>query len=164
MPANNSEFYRNICIMKKFLLFFVALFSSSLLMAQAVNPVKWTAIYQPTNDKEGVIIVTGVIEKGWHTYSQRKTDAGPVPSSFIFEKNKNYELVGETKESDAHEEFVKAFEANVFVFTDKAEFKQKVKLKGKAGFQINFKLEYMCCNDLMCLPPKTIDLMVVTKK
>lgn len=150
--------------MKKFILFFFALFTSGIVAAQVANPVKWTATYNAINETEGEIVVTGIVDKGWHTYSQRKTDAGPIPTSLIFSNDKNYELVGETKEGDAHEEFVKAFDAKVFVFTNKAEFKQKVKLKSKAGFTINFKIEYMCCNDMMCLPPKTIDLMVVTKK
>ncbi len=132
--------------------------------AQAQNPVKWSAQYKSINDQEGEVIITAEIDKGWHTYSQRPTDAGPIPTSITFTADKKVELVGKVSESEAHEEFVKAFEAKIFVFTEKAEFKQKVKLKSKSPLTINFKVEYMCCNDLMCLPPKTIDLSVVTKK
>jgi thiol:disulfide interchange protein DsbD len=74
--------------------------------------------------------------------------------------NANYELIDKTLETDAHEEFVKAFDAKIFVFTNKAEFKQKIKIKNKNHFSITMKIEYMSCNDMMCLPPKTIELQV----
>lgn len=137
---------------------------SSNLFAQTADPTKWSAIYNSTNDKEGEIVITAIIDKGWHTYSIRKTADGPIPTSVTFEANKNFELEGELKESDAHEVYDKAFDTKLFVFDDKAVFKQKIKLKGKAGFTIKLKVEYMCCNDMMCLPPKTIDISVVTKK
>lgn len=127
------------------------------------NPVQWFASYKAISATEGEIVINALIDKGWHTYSQRPTDAGPIPTAFAFTNQGNYELVGKTQESDAHEEFVKAFDAKIFVFTNKAEFRQKIKLVGKSGFIIPFKVEFMCCNDNMCLPPKTIDLSVKTQ-
>ena len=124
------------------------------------DPVNWTARFVPGATSEGEIVISANIEKGWHTYSQRPTDAGPIPTSFSFTPSADFQLIGETKESDAHEEFVQAFEARIFVFTDKAEFRQKVKMKSKKPASIVFKVEYMCCNDLMCLPPKTKELTV----
>lgn len=133
-------------------------------LSQTTEPIKWTATYISTSDKAGEIVITGVIDKDWHTYSIKKTNDGPVPTSFIFETSKSFELDGEIIEVGAHEVFDKAFDAKMFVFTDKAEFKQKIKWNGKPGTTIKLKLEYMCCNNMMCLPPKTIDLSVVTKK
>lgn len=144
---------------KTALIIFASLFFLFNLNAQQQNPVKWTAIYKSINATEGEVVITANIDKGWHTYSQRATEAGPIPTTFEFIKNSNYELIGKTEESNAHEEYVKAFEAKVFVFSEKAEFKQKVKLKNK-GAAIGLKVEYMSCNDNMCLPPKTIELNV----
>ncbi len=147
--------------MKKIIFLFAAFISCFTGKSQALNPVTWTATYKAISATEGEIILQAKIEKGWHTYSQRPTEAGPIPTSFDFKAlPANYELNGKTIETDAHEEFVKAFDAKIFVFTDKAEFKQKIKLKGKAGFNVLVKIEYMTCNDMMCLPPKTIELMV----
>ncbi|MFO0356546.1 MAG: protein-disulfide reductase DsbD domain-containing protein [Sphingobacteriaceae bacterium] len=146
-----------------FALLLVATFSTKL-VSQTADPTKWTVVYNSINDKEGEIVVTATIDKGWHTYSIRKTADGPIPTSVTFESNKNFELLGELVEGEAHEVYDKAFDAKLFVFDDKAVFKHKVKLSGKAGFTIKLKVEYMCCNDMMCLPPKTIDLSVVTKK
>ncbi len=145
--------------MKNILLSLFSLFLFAEAKSQAQNPVKWTATYKSISATEGEISINATIDNGWHTYSQRHTDAGPIPTSFKYTPTKDYELVGKTEESNAHEEFVKAFDAKIFVFTGKAEFKQKVKVKTK-GASITFKVEYMCCNDMMCLPPKTIDLTV----
>lgn len=148
--------------MKALLIFLSTIFSFVYnAKAQAPDPVKWSATYQKTNAKEGFIIVKATIEKNWHTYSQRPTDAGPIPTSFTFSPSKGYELDGKTEEEGAHEEFVKAFDAKIFVFTGEAQFKQKINLKSKGSQKVNLKVEYMCCDDMMCLPPKTIELTVL---
>lgn len=130
--------------------------------SQAKDPVKWSASYKAISATEGEIIVVAIIEKTWHTYSQKATPDGPVPTSFNFTASKNYQLVAKTEESEAHEEFDNAFGAKTSVFSDKAEFKQKVKVLAKGPQTISFKVEYMCCDDKMCLPPKTVDLTVKT--
>jgi hypothetical protein len=135
-------------------------FLQSGLKAQTQNPVKWQAAYKAINATEGEFIITAEIDPQWHTYSQRKTDAGPIPTSFQFVANKNYYVNGNTEETGAHEEFVKAFDAKIFVFTGKAEFKQKIKRNNKTPFSVSIKVEFMCCNDVMCLPPKTETLTV----
>lgn len=147
--------------MKALFTFFSVLIFSVLSAQQ--NPVTWSAVYKGTANSEGEIIITAKIEKGWHTYSQKATDAGPIPTTFTFPKSKDYEIAGKTEESNAHEEYVKAFEATLYVFHDKAEFRQKVKLKSKSALTIPFKVEFMSCNDMMCLPPKTIELSVKTQ-
>lgn len=149
--------------MKHLVILILSLFSFSGMQSQAQSPLTWKASYKSISATEGEIIITAAISKGWHTYSQRETTDGPIPTSFKFTPSKQYTLNGKTEESNAHEEYVKAFEAKIFVFTDKAEFKQKIKLTGKGPVTISLKVEYMCCNDMMCLPPKTIDLSVKTQ-
>ncbi len=158
--SNNLVETKFITIMKKFILFSVVTFLSSFAFAQVQNPVSWQAAYKSISATEGEITILATIENGWHTYSQRPTEAGPIPTLFTFSESKQFKLIGKAEETDAHEEFVKAFDAKIFVFTGKAEFKQKIKITGKPGFVIPFKVEYMSCNDMMCLPPKTIDLSV----
>ncbi len=148
--------------MKSLFSFLIVLFLSFTSVAQ--DPVKWSATYKSISDTEGEIHITAAIDKGWHTYSQKETADGPIPTSFTFEESKNYTKVDSTTESEAHEALVPAFGASVLMFSEKASFVQKVKLKSKAGFPIKFKVEYMCCDNTMCLPPKTVDLMVLTKK
>jgi thiol:disulfide interchange protein DsbD len=148
--------------MKKLIYFFIALTISFASMAQN-NPVTWKASYKSISATEGQITVTAHIDKGWHTYSQRPVDDGPIPTSFTFTPAQGYELAGKTEESEAHEEFVPAFGAKIFIYTGTAEFTQKIKLKTKTAQVIRFSVEYMSCNDMMCLPPKTVELSVKTQ-
>jgi hypothetical protein len=146
--------------MKKLVAIVFCLFAFLGARSQGQNPVVWKAVYKSISGTEGEIIITPKVEKGWHSYSQKVTADGPIATTFKFTESKQYTLVGKVEESNVHEEFDKAFDAKIFVVTDKSEFRQKIKLVGKAGATIAFKVEFMCCNDMMCLPPKTIDLTV----
>ena len=121
-----------------------------------LNPVTWKATYIDLLNNEGEITFTATIEKKWHIYSQRPTDAGPIPTTFSITTSKDFTAVGKVQEANAHEEYVKAFEAKVFVFENQAIFKQKIKRSNKKSFVIKASLEFMTCNDSQCLPPKTI--------
>lgn len=139
-----------------FLIALLCIFSVFTLSAQQQEPVKWNIVSKNLDKDHVEITITGQIEKNWHTYSQRETDAGPVPTSIKFRESKLYSLEGKAEEIGAHEEFVKAFDAKVYVFEEKAVFKQKIKRVDKKDFEVECELEYMSCNDMMCLPPKTI--------
>jgi hypothetical protein len=146
--------------MKKILGLSLVLFAFLNGLSQAKDPVKWMASYKSISATEGEIIINAIIEKGWHTYSQKPITDGPLPTVFTFSPGKDYQLVGKTDESETEEEYVEAFGAKVFHFSNTAKFIQKVKITGKSGFSIAFKVEYMCCDNKMCLPPKTTDLSV----
>lgn len=126
----------------------------------ALKPVVWNVTYVEKSNTEGEIVFTAVIEKKWHIYSQRPTDVGPIPTSFTVTPNANIGLEGTVIEEQAHEEFVAAFDAKVFVFSDKATFKQKVIRKNNKAFTVSTSLEFMTCNDVQCLPPTTLDFAI----
>ena len=126
-----------------------------------LKPVVWSTTYVEKSDTEGEIIFTALIDKKWHIYSQRPTDVGPIPTSFTVTPSADFELVGKVEEEQAHEEYVAAFEAKVFVFSNQAVFKQKIKLKNQKSFTIKTSLEFMTCNDVQCLPPATLEFQVL---
>ena len=126
-----------------------------------LKPVIWNAIYVATSATEGEIQFTATIDKKWHIYSQRPTDVGPIPTSFTVTPSADFELIGKVEEEQAHEEFVAAFDAKVFVFSNKAVFKQKIKLKNPKSFNVKTSLEFMTCNDVQCLPPSILDFSVL---
>lgn len=140
-----------------FLFFFFAFQSYS---QNALKPVTWTVSYVEKSATEGEIIFKAIIEKKWHIYSQRPTDVGPIPTSFTVSPNATIELEGKTEEMEAHEEFVAAFDAKVFVFSGEAIFKQKIKRKNSKATFVNTSLEFMTCNDVQCLPPSTLNFIV----
>ena len=128
------------------------------------DPVSWNAAFKSNSATEGEIIVTGIIQPGWHTYSIRATDAGPIPTSVTFTTSPGIKLNGTISEEGAQEEFDKAFDARLYVFHKKAELKQKITVPAQGGGQVQLTVEYMSCNDMMCLPPKTVTLQVKVQK
>lgn len=146
--------------MKNLYLLLFSLFTVLGISQNVLKPVVWKAVYIEKSSTEGEIVFTALVEKKWHIYSQRPTDVGPIPTSFTVAPNINFELVGNVEEKEAHEEFVAAFDAKVFVFSGEAVFKQKVIRKHKKAFNINTSLEFMTCNDVQCLPPTTLNFTV----
>lgn len=123
-----------------------------------LDPVTWTVSYSDISKDEVEVTYTAKIMDKWHTYSQRATDDGPVPTSFTITPGSDFTLIGKVEEDGAHEEYVKAFEAKVYVFEGTANFKQKIKRTNNKGFTLATYIEFMSCNDVMCNPPKTISI------
>lgn len=140
----------------------LSLFSFLSMLSQE-KPITWIASYTAISATEGEINIKASIAKGWHTYSQQANNAVPFPTLFSYKESKHYQLAGKTEESNAHEELDEALGAKLLVFTNKAEFKQKVKLLSKGIQTIAFKVEYIVCDNKMCLPPTTIELNVKTQ-
>jgi thiol:disulfide interchange protein DsbD len=147
--------------MKNVFLILLSLFTISGFSQTPLKPVTWNAAYVPTSATEGEIQYTATIEKKWHIYSQRPTDVGPIPTSFTVNTSADFDLIGKVEEGEAHEEYVAAFDAKVFVFSEKAVFKQKIKLKNQKSFTIKTSLEFMTCNDIQCLPPTILEFLVL---
>lgn len=146
--------------MKHLFLILLSLISFVGFSQTPLKPVTWNAVYVPKNATEGEIVFTATIEKKWHIYSQRPTDVGPIPTSFTVVPSADFELIGKVEQEQAHEEYVAAFDAKVFVFSEKAVFKQKIKLKNQKSFTIKSSLEFMTCNDIQCLPPAILDFLI----
>jgi thiol:disulfide interchange protein DsbD len=125
-----------------------------------LNPITWTATYLDKPNQEGELIITATIEDKWHIYSQRPSDAGVIPTSFTITSNSKMMLIGKVEETNAHEIFDKAFDAKVFTFDKEAVFTQKIKRNSKEMITVKITLEFMTCNDMQCLPPKLVDLIV----
>src|SRR4051812_36660066 len=105
--------------MKKITVILICLLSLFKAGAQTQNPISWMASYKAISATEGEITITALIEKNWHTYSQRPTNDGPVPTTFTFPASKQFQLLGKTEESEAHETFDQTFGTKIFAFSDK---------------------------------------------
>ncbi|ANW95261.1 disulfide bond formation protein DsbD [Wenyingzhuangia fucanilytica] len=132
--------------------------------AQIHNPVSWTTSVEKTDKGNLVLVSTATIEKGWHLYSQNIGDGGPIPTTFYYPEN--IKTVGDTKEEDGVEVDDPIFNMPIKYFGDKAVFKQEITVTDLSSVEAS--VEYMVCNDEMCLPPKevslTYDLTKVTTK
>ena len=139
---------------------FLFIFAFASMPGQILTPVKWSWEAQKTADKEYNLVFTAKIDKGFHVYSQflKIPDGqnGPIPTSFTFPESAVYTLVGNVKEtSKGITKYDPNFELTLKYFENKAVFVQHIKSKN-TGI-VKGSLEFMCCNDKTCLPPKTID-------
>lgn len=148
--------------MKKIILF-LALIVAFVGQAQILNPVKWTTSVTKISDSEYELIATATIKSGWHLYSQNVPQDGPIPTKFAFEGNVNYLKKGNTVEDRGHTIQDPIFGMEITYFEKKAAFKQRIKVKGKAPFQVKGTVEFMVCDDSRCLPPTEVDLIFKVK-
>ena len=146
--------------MKKLKLFFaliIAFIVPLTSFGQVYDPVHWSFSAESLGDNVYNVIFRADIEAGWHIYSQKLDNDGPVPTSFLFTENADYELIGEVMEGPAIVHYDKAFEMDLKYFEKEAIFTQKVKVLGKELVALKGELEYMVCNDGMCLPPTAVE-------
>lgn len=121
--------------------------------SQDVQPIRWDVISIPIKAGEAKVVFTASLEDGWHVYSQFLEQGGPMPTMFTFVPDPSYELVGNvTEESTPVKSFDNVFMMEIVWFKKTAVFSQVVKLKSPHA-KISGKIEYMGCNDFMCLPP-----------
>jgi thiol:disulfide interchange protein DsbD len=148
--------------MKKalFLILFAAI--SGFAFAQAANPVSWTFTSKKLSETVYEVHLVANIQPGWHLYSQNQPqDAIALPTAFSFNKNPLLLLDGTVKELGKLEKFKDdklGISANQF--SQKVDFVQKIKVKGKVKTNVTGKLEYQTCDDKKCLPPKTVNFTI----
>lgn len=124
----------------------------------AQNPVKWSFSAKDAGNSQVDLILTGTIEDGWYTYSQfLESEEGPVATTITFSPGANYKLVGKAKESgDILKVHDKVFDMNLTKFKHTAIFTQRVEVTDRTK-PITGYVNYMTCNDEMCLPPRDVD-------
>jgi len=127
--------------------------------AQIHNPVTWDTSVEKINDSEFNLVITAEIETGWHLYSQKVPEGGPIPTSIkISADDTKYQLIGSPQEGKGHEEYDNVFDMDIKYFEMKAVFKQKIRLLSDEKIAVSGVLEFMVCDDTNCLPPTEVDL------
>jgi len=138
-------------------LFLLLTFSVCLVQGQDMNPVEWKVEKLSETDTEVEISFTADIKTGWSIYSQTTGDDGPIPTSFEFEPDAGFELIGNVRETtEVSTSYDELFETEVSKMKGKAVFVQKIK-KNKEGSKLAGTITYMCCDSNRCLPPKDVD-------
>ena len=141
--------------------FSIFLYRGDLSAQNNMQPVKWECTYKEIDEANGEIVLTAKIEPNWHTYSQVKPgNDGPLPTVFKFVKTVDYDLVKEVVEPDPIRLHSDIFDADVAMFSIEAVFVQKIKRNTKDAFDLMGEVEFMCCNDIQCLPPRTVKFTV----
>ena len=132
------------------------------LALSAQNPVTWTFTSKKLPNGNYEIYMTATIDKGWHLYSQTQPDdAIASPTTFTITSNPLIEMVGKVEEIGKMQKFHdKELDFSANQYSEKVDFVQTIKLKGKVKTNFNGSVEYTTCDDKKCLPPKTVNFKV----
>ncbi len=145
--------------MKKLIVFLGFLICAISSYAQIENPVKWSFYAKAISDTQIELNMKADIQPGWHVYSQFIAEGGPIPTSFTFEKSKNYALIGKVTESPkATSSFDKNFNMQIAWHEKQVIFKQLI--KPNTSTTVKGKVEFMVCNDQKCLPPEEVEFNI----
>lgn len=146
--------------MKRILLATLASFFCLISTAQSSKQVKWTFTTKKIADKTYEVHMTANINGNWHMYSQNGGD-GPVSTSFNFTKNPLLEMNGKVKEVGKMKKvFEETFNSEVRFYEKTVNFIQTVKVRGNAKTNLAGKVEFMVCDDKLCLPPGEVEFSV----
>lgn len=146
--------------MRSIVSFLIAFLITAPTWSQIQDPVKWSFDVEAVDENEVDLIIRADIDSGWHLYSQDAGD-GPISTSFTFFDNEQIKVKGKVEEGEPHEEYDPNFESVLKFFDTKAVFKQRIKLLTEESTLLKGELQFMVCNDAMCLPPEWVDIEVV---
>ena len=136
---------------KKIVILVFSLLLAISMSAQILEPVKWQCSLSKQDIKQGDIVelVFNIqLDNTWHLYSNAQNyEIGPLPTTFEFEPNDSYQLIGEVKAIGTKKEYDDVFEVDVNYFEHTAEFRQKVKILSKNPI-IKGYYEYQVCTTI----------------
>ena len=135
--------------MKKILFLLLTFLAFAKGNSQILDPVKWTTKIEKKSENNYILTFNGVIEKGWHVYSQFTPDGGPLPLEVVFKNQAgNYSLIGKAKESKTTTAFNDVFGVNEIYFEKKAQIQQEISLKNQNNLKIEVNLNYQVCKEV----------------
>lgn len=122
----------------------------------ASGPVQWTARAQPATNGDVTVEITAVCENGWHIYALHlDRDDGPIATSIRITQGREFYVVDSLQAPAPDVAYDPNFAMELGTYSGTANFTSVLHRQGKAAFKVSGEVEYMCCNDKTCLPPRT---------
>jgi thiol:disulfide interchange protein DsbD len=136
-----------------------------------LNPVTWT-VYGPAEAVAGSRLkakVTARIADGWHLYSLKKYEDGPIPTSIEIAEAQYFRVDGVIDAPAPLTQRDEQFGIDIEFYLSEATFTLPIVVSKQASpgpQQLIITARYQTCDNLQCLPPRTIRLehSVVIKK
>lgn len=145
--------------MNKFFTSIVLFFTFFGAQSQILDPVSWKTSVEKKSDTEFVLVFDAKITPEWHMFSQFTPDGASLPTIFQFKNAKgNYNLVGKTSESPYKKVYSDVFEVDEYLFENKAQFRQTIKLTNPKATSAKVYVEYQVCKEACIQQDKTFDL------
>lgn len=142
----------------RYTLFVLAfIFSFNISQSQVLKTTTWDFSTSKTEVKVGEtveLIFKPEIIKEWYLYSSDfDPNLGPTVTTFNFEPNSTYELVGKVKAINPKKKYDDIWGGEYTYFVGKGEFRQKVKIL-KENPKIPVTINYQTCTDKdgKCIP------------
>lgn len=137
------------------------------MLAAAPKPVTWKADDPPAKPvKAGArftVKVTAHIDRGWHIYSMKPIEDGPIPTRIWLPEGQPFQLAGPIKADDPQTLADPTLHMDVELYQDAAGFSLPLRvLPGAATGTQNLVVnaQAQSCNDSICLPPTTVKLEI----
>ena len=140
-------------------------------LAQEKPPIAWS-FGKPTIEGRAVpgatvkVKVKAAIGDGWHLYSLKKLDGGPIATSIAVPPEQPFTLNGTIEAEEPMRLDDPVFGMEVEFYIESAEFTVPVKIAAgvKPGVQkLTIAPRYQTCNGKLCLPPRTVRLELPVK-
>lgn len=127
----------------------------------SAKQVNWTYSSKKIAEKTYELQITATINGNYHLYATKAGIEGPVPTTFSFSPHPLLSYEGSLLERGKRiTKLESAWGGNVNFFEKTVTFVQKVKAKTNAKTNVNGKVEFMVCNDDMCLPPAEVTFKI----
>lgn len=143
-------------IRKRILLIAALILLGQFGIAQVVNPVKWSFSKKQLSETQVELQFKAVIEKGWHLYSDKLPEGGPIATAVNFDDTLQFKRIGSlTASKPPIKVFDKTFNMELEYFADEVTFIQKIEFE--APVSIGGHVVFMSCNEETCTPPTEAD-------
>lgn len=139
-----------------------------LLLLLQVQPVRWSVTAPAA--RSGVqaggrveVRLAAAIAPGWHLYSMKRLEGGPVATTIGLPGGQAFRLAGAVDEPPPLTKFDDSFQMEVEWYEGLAEFTLPVAVakdakRGAETMVVNAR--YQVCDDKQCLPPRTVKVEV----
>lgn len=134
----------------------------TLLLAFAATAVQWTLTTPAPSVKPGAkveVVLDAAITGGWHLYSLKKVEGGPIATTITLPAGQPFSLAGAITASPAESKYDETFQMDVETYSDSATFRLPIEVAkdapaGPANLTVNVR--FQACDDKQCLPPRTV--------
>ena len=141
-----------------------AMIFAAVLAAAPPDPVAWKIENPPAKVKSGGrfdLKLVARIQDGWHLYSMKPVDEGPVPTRIWLVEGQPVELAGSIHAPDPEKVQDPSFGMEVELYEGEAEFTLPLRIAANAPagpLAVQVNAAYQSCNNKICLPPKTVKM------
>ncbi len=129
--------------------------------AQMPEVVHWNISTEKGADKnETKIRIVATIDSGWHIFAENPGGDGLlIPTSIKITVNNKVPEMMPPKQTNIPQKATMDGVGEVYYYENNYTWENVFGAKPKSKLKII--IEYQCCNDKMCLPPKTIEKNII---